>query len=142
MITCRVHPGETSASFALQGFINYLIESDSHQIDFLLRSFVFLIVPMVNPDGVYNGTYRMDTLGHNLNRFYNSCSSHKHPSIFAIQTLMNSCCDDIVMFFDIHSHPQLKGSFIYGNAFNSIYDQIESQIFAKLLSVNSECFSY
>lgn len=103
---------------------------------------MFLIVPMVNPDGVFNGTYRMDTQGHNLNRFYNSCSSHKQPSIFAIQTLMNFYSEEIHFFFDIHSHPQLKGSFIYGNAYPSIYDQTESQVFAKLLSYNSECFSY
>ena len=79
---------------------------------------------MVNPDGVYHGTYRMDTLGHNLNRFYNNCVPHKQPSIFAIQSLMQNHAEELQFFLDIHSHPQLKGSFFYGNSFTSIYDQI------------------
>jgi murein tripeptide amidase MpaA len=29
-----------------------------------------MIVPMVNPDGVYEGNYRMDPSNRNLNRLY------------------------------------------------------------------------
>jgi len=32
---------------------------------------------MVNPDGVYEGNYRMDPLGNNLNRFYNEPSAEE-----------------------------------------------------------------
>lgn len=92
---------------------------------------------MINPDGVFHGTYRMDMQGHNLNRFYNNCAAHKQPAIFAISSLLQHHSEDLVAFFDLHSHPQAKGSFAYGNAYNSIEDQTESQVFAKLLSINS-----
>jgi hypothetical protein len=80
----------------------------------------------------------MDTLGHNLNRFYNTALSHKQPSIFAIQTIANYYGSRIVFFMDLHSHPHPnKGSFIYGNCLPGIEDQTETQLFAKLLSYQS-----
>jgi murein tripeptide amidase MpaA len=120
MLTCRVHPGETSSSYALEGMINFLLSDDS-RAKMLMKYCVFVIVPLVNPDGVFNGTYRMDTLGHNLNRFYNTAQSHKQPSIFAIQTIATCYAPRTIFFMDLHSHPHpYKGSFIYGNCHSQI----------------------
>lgn len=67
----------------------------------------------------------MDTLGHNLNRFYNNAQSHKHPSVFAIQTIISAYANRLIFYADIHSHPHPgKGSFIYGNAFNTLHEQV------------------
>lgn len=52
--------------------------------------FVFKIVPFLNPDGVYNGCYRTDTLGQNLNRVYLAPTLDKQPSIYAVQKLIRS----------------------------------------------------
>ena len=69
IITARVHPGEASSSFAMEGMLKFLMSNDLRA--HMLRSmFQFVIVPMLNPDGVYNGFYRTDTMGNNLNRFY------------------------------------------------------------------------
>ena len=43
---------------------------DSKEAEKLRAEFYFLIVPMLNPDGVFLGNNRMDSLGQNLNRFY------------------------------------------------------------------------
>lgn len=43
---------------------------------------------MLNPDGVFNGFYRSDTLGHNLNRFYLNPQIENHPAIFAVRRLI------------------------------------------------------
>jgi murein tripeptide amidase MpaA len=68
-ISCRVHPGETPASYVLDGIMKFLsLESD--QSKKLLDRFVFKIVPMLNPDGVFRGYFRLDTLAQNLNRYY------------------------------------------------------------------------
>lgn len=34
------------------------------------KNFVFKVVPIINPDGVARGYYRLDTMAYNLNRFY------------------------------------------------------------------------
>jgi murein tripeptide amidase MpaA len=62
-LSSRVHPGETPASFVLEGILKMLCEEGNEQAKILLDKFVFKIVPMLNPDGVYRGYYRLDTLG-------------------------------------------------------------------------------
>ena len=86
-LSCRVHPGESSASFCLEGLLEYILD-DNDLASKLLNMFVFVIVPMVNPDGVVHGNYRMDTFGHNLNRFYGFATVEKQPSIFALQSIL------------------------------------------------------
>lgn len=87
-LSSRVHPGETPASFVLNGFIRLLLDRKSVVAATLRRMYVFKIVPFLNPDGVCNGHYRSDTLGHNLNRVYTSPDPKKHPSIYAVRRLL------------------------------------------------------
>lgn len=54
----------------------------------LLEMFIFRIFPIVNPDGVENGNYRLDNLLQNLNRFYGHSKIQTSPSIFIIEKLI------------------------------------------------------
>ena len=56
-IMARQHPGETTASFMLEGVFDFLL-SESPAARQLLEHFVFKIVPMVNVDGVVHGNTR------------------------------------------------------------------------------------
>jgi hypothetical protein len=57
--------------------------------NFIYRKlYVFKIIPFLNPDGVANGLYRSDTLGHNLNRVYLNPRLDRHPSIYAVRKLI------------------------------------------------------
>jgi len=47
--------------------------------------FVFMIVPMINVDGVFHGNFRMDSYGKNLNRYYIDPSPDKQPAVYAIK---------------------------------------------------------
>jgi murein tripeptide amidase MpaA len=49
---------------------------------------MFWIIPILNPDGVFNGNNRMDALGQNLNRFYHLPDKEKQPSCFAVKSLV------------------------------------------------------
>lgn len=57
ILTSRVHPGESNASFIMQGVLEYLV-SEEEGARYLRNNFVFKIVPMLNPDGVIIGNYR------------------------------------------------------------------------------------
>jgi len=83
-----VHPGELPGSHMLNGAINFLLSKDNVQAQLLRDKFVFYIVPMINPDGVYRGHYRTDTNGINLNRYYINPNLEQHPSIYAIHELV------------------------------------------------------
>lgn len=104
-----------------------------------LRSeYLFLIVPILNPDGVFNGNNRMDALGQNLNRFYHLPDLQKQPSCYAIKLLVESTRKQIFAFFDLHGHGNKKSCFLYGNSIPLTRLQGESILFAKLLSQNCE----
>lgn len=48
VITARVHPGETVASWMMQGVIDFLV-SDCEEARKLREMYVFRIIPMMNP---------------------------------------------------------------------------------------------
>jgi len=88
-LTSRVHPGETPGSHSLNGLLNLLVSDlQSEQAKTLRRHFVFKIIPMLNPDGVARGYYRLDTKAQNLNRFYVEASKELHPTIYAFKKLI------------------------------------------------------
>ncbi len=82
-LTARVHPGESPASFVLNGIINFLLNEKLEQSRILRERFVFKIIPILNPDGVYRGYYRHDTKNQNLNRYYLEPTSEDQPTIWA-----------------------------------------------------------
>ena len=57
VLSGRVHPGESNASYCIQGTIDFLV-SDAPEARFLRNYFIFKIVPMLNSDGVAVGNYR------------------------------------------------------------------------------------
>ena len=62
MITSRVHPGESMASYMMEYIIDYLTGT-SIESQLLRENFIFKIIPMLNADGVLNGNYRVGLCG-------------------------------------------------------------------------------
>jgi cytosolic carboxypeptidase protein 5 len=128
----------------MEGVIDFLTNKQDLRAHLLRKMFVFMIVPMINVDGVFHGHFRMDTFGRNLNRFYIKPDRHQQPAIYAIKALASHLIADsrLSFYFDLHAHNAKKGCFIYGNAFSDFVEQVESQVFCKLFSINHSGFEY
>ena len=62
LVMARSHPGESPASFVVQGLMDFLVSK--HKVAQELREkLIFKVIPMMNPDGVYLGNYRGNLLG-------------------------------------------------------------------------------
>jgi len=60
LISSRVHPGETPSSYTMRGILKFLCDKKDARAMLIRKYFVVKLVPMLNPDGVYRGHYRMD----------------------------------------------------------------------------------
>lgn len=141
-ISARVHPGEIPSSHVLNGFLKFITSNDQRAL--ILRDlFIFKVVPILNPDGVYRGYYRTDTKGINLNRFYSAPVLAEHPTIYATKELFSYYhnLNEIVLYVDLHGHASKKGCFIYGN-YMDFREQIETCFFPKIMSLNCPNFDF
>lgn len=82
IFTARAHPGETVASYVLEGAVSFLIQKKSKRAAFLRDNFIFKIVPMLNADGVINGNQRSCLNGLDFNRQWQTPSAQA-PEIAA-----------------------------------------------------------
>ena len=84
VITARVHPGESNASWIMEGILKYLT-SNTPSAKMLRKKFVFKIIPMLNPDGVINGNYRTSLAGVDLNRRWDNPDFELHPTVWKVK---------------------------------------------------------
>lgn len=115
MISARVHPGEVPASFMMRGVLELLL-SDSAEARELRASLAFVVMPMLNPDGVALGHCRANGSGLDLNRFW----EHPPPDseAEAARCLLERLCKSpggVVAFLDLHAHSGRPGAFTLSN---------------------------
>ncbi|GFR43785.1 hypothetical protein Agub_g4902, partial [Astrephomene gubernaculifera] len=144
-ISSRVHPGETPATHMFNGMLAFLLRRNDPRAVALRRRFVFKLVPLVNPDGVAVGNYRTDTLGQNLNRFYNGVPDEKtQPTVYGIKRLLMYYAQQNLLeyYIDLHAHANKKGVFIYGNTLEDGEAHLQSLMYAKLVALNNPVFDF
>ncbi|KAB5567755.1 hypothetical protein PHYPO_G00236500 [Pangasianodon hypophthalmus] len=115
-LSARVHPGETNASWVMKGTLEFLMSS-SPLAQSLRESYIFKIIPMLNPDGVINGNHRCSLSGEDLNRQWQNPSAELHPTIYHTKSLLqylSAIGRAPLVFCDYHGHSRKKNVFMYG----------------------------
>ena len=87
IVAARVHPGESNASFVMEGFLKY-ITGMSPEAQELRKKIIFKVIPMTNPDGVIAGNYRTSLAGNDLNRQFITPNPRLHPTVHHIKKLV------------------------------------------------------
>ncbi|KFP42830.1 Cytosolic carboxypeptidase 1, partial [Chlamydotis macqueenii] len=115
-LTARVHPGETNASWVMKGTLEYLM-SNNPSAQCLRESYIFKIIPMLNPDGVINGNHRCSLSGEDLNRQWQNPNPDLHPTIYHAKGLLQYLAAIKrlpLVYCDYHGHSRKKNVFMYG----------------------------
>ena len=126
IFTARVHPGESNGSYVIQGVIEYLLSNEPAAKN-LRNNFIFKIVPMLNPDGVIRGNFRMNILGKDLNRMWDEPNQDICPTIYNTVKMIQKTLDsrDIYFFCDFHGHSNKYNFFLYSCKCKYDYLQID-----------------
>ena len=145
IISSRVHPGETNASWIMRGIIDTLV-GNTPLARKLRSKFIFKIIPMLNPDGVICGNYRCSLAGLDLNRQWASPSKHLMPTIWHMKEIMKRLKEDrtVALFTDIHGHSRSSNLFIYGcdDLSPDNPNRILSRVFPHMISKICPQFSF
>lgn len=143
VIAARTHPGETNSSFAMEGLMNILFGNSPFASE-LKRSFSWLILPMINPDGVICGFYRPGLCGDDMNRVWGSPNPKTNSVAYSVLDLLEviSKTRPILFFLDFHGHTAACNSFVYGFMNESNPDLYSAEkVFPLLMTRHSNLFS-
>jgi hypothetical protein len=108
----------------MHGLLKFLC-SDAPEAQALRQGITWVIVPMLNPDGVAVGNYRTDAAGADLNRMWLTCNPMSEPGVYAVRGLMQHYYgengegteegEQLQYVIDIHAHSTSRTSFLFCN---------------------------
>jgi len=143
-LSARVHPGESNASWIMQGVLDFLT-GPSLKAHMLRQRYLFKIIPMLNPDGVVLGNYRCNLSGQDLNRQWANPSLRLHPTIYHAKLALLRLASErnVLLSTDFHGHSKAMNLFFYGceNNTDEKY-RLEEKVFPFMFEQNSEAFSF
>ncbi|XP_026706126.1 cytosolic carboxypeptidase 2 [Athene cunicularia] len=138
VLSARVHPGESGGSWAMRGFLDFLLST--HPDARLLRQlFVFKVVPMLNPDGVVVGNSRCSLAGRDPNRAYGTALRSSFPGVWHLRAMVERMLAEreVVLYCDFHGHSRKNNIFMYGCDGGQAGLRLHQRIFPLMLSKNA-----
>ncbi|XP_064281624.1 cytosolic carboxypeptidase 2-like [Passer domesticus] len=137
--SARVHPGESGGSWAMRGFLDFLL-SAHEDAQLLRRLFVFKVVPMLNPDGVVVGNSRCSLAGRDPNRAYGKALPGCFPGVWHLRAMVQRVLAEreVVLYCDFHGHSRKHNVFMYGcDAGGDTGTRLRQRAFPLMLSKNA-----
>ena len=115
VLSSRIHPGETNASWMIDGLIQYIL-SNANEAQYIRTHCIVKIIPMLNIDGVVNGNYRCSLTGDDLNRYW-SHTGTTHPTIHYTKLLIDELAaqNKLLLYCDWHGHSTMANFALYGS---------------------------
>lgn len=142
LITCRSQASGISANYVLEGLINALISSTSLESKAAAENFVFLIIPMINPDGVVRGHSVTDTQGKKLSSSYHTqISKENYPALDAVKRLVTGLNVRLHMYWDLESTTAYNGATLDAYMIGNHHADAEAATVARLFDIYSSQFS-
>lgn len=126
VVTARVHPGESQASWMMKGLIDYITGPDPGAKE-LRDVFIFKVVPMLNPDGVIVGNYRCSLAARDLNRNYRHPRKESFPTVWHVKSMMDKVLER-------HNVSEEK-IYILSYGYTCIYGSVNSKVSTKCLCI-------
>jgi len=120
----------------------FLNMQQKEEAEFLRDNFFFVIIPMLNPDGVAVGNSRVSISGQDLNQVWDNPDRFVHPEIYYSKKLILKLKkeNDLLFFCDLHATYRHKAGFLYGA--NLGKDQILAREFSYLLGTLANLVSF
>uniref|UniRef100_A0A8B9RRZ3 Cytosolic carboxypeptidase 2 n=1 Tax=Accipiter nisus TaxID=211598 RepID=A0A8B9RRZ3_9AVES len=115
VLSARAHPGESGGSWAMRGFLDFLLSADA-DAQLLRQLFIFKVVPMLNPDGVVVGNSRCSLAGRDPNRAYGTALCSSFPGVWHLRAMVERVLveREVVLYCDFHGHSRKNNVFMYG----------------------------
>eukprot|EP00750_Incisomonas_marina_P003922 INCI13425.7.p1 GENE.INCI13425.7~~INCI13425.7.p1 ORF type:complete len:1288 (-),score=173.21 INCI13425.7:608-4471(-) len=170
VVSARVHPGETPASWMMRGFLGFLVSS-APAASILRQRFIFKVIPMLNPDGVIVGNLRCNLLGYDMNRCWTRPSAAMQPPVHWARRLIGHIVraspnrgtsgvevvapplapppglgplagEGLLLFTDFHAHSRSENIFMYGCDYQPPGCGAPERVLPLLLSQTARQFSF
>nr|XP_031315447.1 cytosolic carboxypeptidase 2 isoform X5 [Camelus dromedarius] len=138
VLSARVHPGESNGSWIMKGFLDFIL-SKSPDAQLLRDTFIFKVVPMLNPDGVIVGNYRCSLAGRDLNRHYKTILKESFPCVWHTRNMIKRLLEEreVLLYCDFHGHSRKNNIFLYGCNNNDRKFWLHERVFPLMLSRNA-----
>lgn len=108
----RQHPGESMASWWMEGFLARLLNPADALARKLRETATISVIPHMNPDGAILGHLRTNAAGANLNREWEKPTLEKSPEVLHTRNAMDETGMDFCL--DVHGDEALPYVFLSG----------------------------